>query len=109
MERRSETVKKHVRVASPLLCEISTDSYDPAFQADTITELEAELAKSQKQENAYSEAIDQMQRELEELQEEVVKLKSTASTAPDKPGVYLSCTLERVTHWVFYSAFIDAG
>lgn len=55
-------------------------------QADTITELEAELAKSQKQESAYSDAIDQMQREVDELQEECVKLKAAAANAPDRPG-----------------------
>lgn len=56
------------------------------IQVDTITELEAELAKSQKQESAYSDAIDQMQRELDELQEECVKLKAAAANAPDRPG-----------------------
>jgi dynactin 1 len=44
------------------------------------------LAKSQKQENAYSEAIDQMQREVDELQEECTKLKTAAANAPDRPG-----------------------
>lgn len=87
MERRSETVKKHVRTTRYEPDLRNTDNHNGKPQADTITDLEAELTKSQKQENAYSEAIDQMQRELEELQEEAVKLRATASSAPDKPGL----------------------
>ncbi|KAF8317347.1 hypothetical protein DL93DRAFT_2165610 [Clavulina sp. PMI_390] len=65
MERRSETVKKH---------------------ADTIVELEEELAKIKKQETAYSEAIDSQNREMEELQEEISRLKTAAASAPDRPA-----------------------
>ncbi|RPD64767.1 dynactin [Lentinus tigrinus ALCF2SS1-6] len=58
MERRMETVKK---------------------QADTITDLENELAKARKQERAYEEAMEQLQADLDALEQDNAKLKTLAN------------------------------
>ncbi|TBU58180.1 dynactin [Dichomitus squalens] len=58
MERRMETVKK---------------------QADTITDLENELAKARKQERAYEEAMEQLQADLDALEQDNAKLKALAN------------------------------
>ncbi|KAH9486203.1 Dynactin, 150 kDa isoform [Psilocybe cubensis] len=55
MERRLEAVKK---------------------QADTIVELENELAKARKQERAYEEAMEQLQADLDTLEQDNAKLKT---------------------------------
>ncbi|KAF8610746.1 hypothetical protein BDV93DRAFT_517841 [Ceratobasidium sp. AG-I] len=67
MERRMETVKK---------------------QADAIVDLEGDLAKARKQEKAYEEAIEHMQSEVIELEQENLKLKQMTA-APDRnaPGI----------------------
>ena len=67
MERRMETVKK---------------------QADTISDLEAELAKAKKQEKTYEEAMEQLQGDLDAAEQENVKLKNS-STAHDRQGMVL--------------------
>ncbi len=58
MERRMETVKK---------------------QADTIMDLENELAKVRKQERAYEEAMEQLQADLDALEQDNAKLKTLAN------------------------------
>jgi dynactin 1 len=65
MERRMETVKK---------------------QADAIVDLEGDLAKARKQEKSYEEAIEQLQSDLDELEQENAKLKQ-ATAAPDRNGM----------------------
>ncbi|KZT27488.1 hypothetical protein NEOLEDRAFT_1060271 [Neolentinus lepideus HHB14362 ss-1] len=62
MERRMETVKKH---------------------ADTIAELESELAKARKQERAYEEAMEQLQADLDALEQDNAKLK-TMTVGPQR-------------------------
>ncbi|EJD03547.1 dynactin [Fomitiporia mediterranea MF3/22] len=54
MERRMDAVKK---------------------QADTITNLEAEIAKARKQERSYEDAIEQLQSDLDALEQDNAKLK----------------------------------
>ncbi|KZS86748.1 hypothetical protein SISNIDRAFT_434236 [Sistotremastrum niveocremeum HHB9708] len=58
MERRMETVKK---------------------QSDTISELENEAAKARKQERAYEEALEQIQKDLDALDKENMKLRTAAA------------------------------
>jgi dynactin 1 len=48
-------------------------------QADAIAELEAELAKAQKQERAYEEAMEQLQNDLDNLEKDNARLKAAAS------------------------------
>ncbi|KAK4702285.1 dynactin 1, partial [Phenoliferia sp. Uapishka_3] len=67
MEKRMEAVKK---------------------QADAISELETELLKSKKQERAYEEAIETLQGDLDTMEQEINKLKQTATVA-DKQGARL--------------------
>ncbi|PBK76520.1 dynactin [Armillaria solidipes] len=55
MQRRMEAVKK---------------------QADTIADLEGELAKAHKQERAYEEAMEQLQADLDALEQDNAKLKT---------------------------------
>ncbi|KAK0466245.1 dynactin [Desarmillaria tabescens] len=55
MQRRIEAVKK---------------------QADTIADLEGELAKAHKQERAYEEAMEQLQADLDALEQDNAKLKT---------------------------------
>ncbi|QRW00779.1 Dynein associated protein [Ceratobasidium sp. AG-Ba] len=62
MERRMETVKK---------------------QADAIVDLEGDLAKARRQEKVYEEAMEQLQNDLDELEQENAKLKQ-ASAVPDR-------------------------
>ncbi|KAF9022611.1 dynactin [Hymenopellis radicata] len=64
MERRMEAVKK---------------------QADTIVDLESELAKARKQERTYEEAMEQLQADLDALEQDNVKLKSM-STGHERQG-----------------------
>ena len=70
MERRMETVKK---------------------QADTITDLENELAKARKQERAYEEAMEQLQSDLDALEQDNKRLKAAASTV-ERQGEYMRHT-----------------
>ncbi|KAF8337534.1 dynein associated protein-domain-containing protein [Cantharellus anzutake] len=65
MERRNETVKKHV---------------------DAISELETELAKARKQERAYEEAMEQMQADLDSLEQDYAKLKNSPANAVERPA-----------------------
>lgn len=76
MERRMETVKK---------------------QADTISDLEAELAKAKKQEKTYEEAMEQLQGDLDAAEQENVKLKNS-STAHDRQGMVLFPNSSLITH-----------
>ncbi|KIJ51351.1 hypothetical protein M422DRAFT_26769 [Sphaerobolus stellatus SS14] len=62
MERRMEAVKK---------------------QADTITDLEAELSKARKQERSYEEAIEQLQADLDILEQDNARLK-VAAPGPER-------------------------
>ena len=48
-------------------------------QADTITDLENELAKARKQERAYEEAMEQLQADLDALEQDNAKLKTLAN------------------------------
>ncbi len=48
-------------------------------QADTITDLENELAKARKQERAYEEAMEQLQADLDALEQDNAKLKALAN------------------------------
>ncbi len=66
MERRMEAAKK---------------------QAEAVTELEGLLAKAQKQEKYYVEAMEQLQSEFDSLAKENSKLKAV-STASEKEGMY---------------------
>ena len=54
MERRLESVKR---------------------QGDTIVELEADLAKARKQEKIYQDAMDQLQTDFDQLEQDMVKVK----------------------------------
>lgn len=78
MERRMETVKKH---------------------ADTINGLEAELGKARKQEKSYEEAIDELQRDLDALEQDNIKLKALANN-PERQGwgSLLSSSISKVTY-----------
>ena len=70
MERRMETVKK---------------------QADTIADLEDELAKARKQEKSYQDATDQLQADLDALEQENIKLKAAGANA-ERQGASISST-----------------
>jgi dynactin 1 len=59
MERRMEAIKK---------------------QADRIAELEDEVSKGRKQERAYEEAIEQLQSDLDNMEQENAKLKTSVAT-----------------------------
>ncbi|SCV67323.1 BQ2448_5969 [Microbotryum intermedium] len=65
MEKRMEAVKK---------------------QADAITELEAELVKSKKQERVYEEAIEALHSDLDVMEQELTKMKQNV-VSNDKSGV----------------------
>ncbi len=65
MERRMEMVKK---------------------QADTITDLENELAKARKQERAYEEAMEQLQADFDALEQDNSKLKAIANNPERQPS-----------------------
>ena len=45
-------------------------------QAETISELESEIAKARKQEKSYEEAIEQLQSDLDTLEQDNNKLKA---------------------------------
>ena len=75
MERRMETVKK---------------------QADTITELENELAKARKQERAYEEAMEQLQADLDALEQDNAKLKTLAAHPERQPTAAQAVEAESV-------------
>ncbi|GAA5968987.1 hypothetical protein JCM3765_002274 [Sporobolomyces pararoseus] len=67
MEKRLESVKK---------------------QADALAQLEAELAKSRKQERTYEEANEVLQKDLDSMEQELGKLRqSAASTEKQTSGV----------------------
>ena len=68
MERRMETVKK---------------------QADTIADLEDELAKARKQEKSYQDATDQLQADLDALEQQNIKLKAAGVNA-ERQGMCIS-------------------
>ncbi|KAH7106785.1 dynein associated protein-domain-containing protein [Auriculariales sp. MPI-PUGE-AT-0066] len=65
MERRLESVKR---------------------QGDTIVELEADLAKARKQDKIYQDAIDQLQTDYDQLEQENVKLKQAAPAERQPSG-----------------------
>ena len=75
MERRMETVKK---------------------QADTITDLENELAKARKQERAYEEAMEQLQADLDALEQDNAKLKALANNPERQPSTTQVVEVEAV-------------
>ncbi|GJN94727.1 hypothetical protein Rhopal_007818-T1 [Rhodotorula paludigena] len=54
-------------------------------QAEAMTELEGELAKSRKQERTYEEANEVLQRDLDKMEQELDKLRQVAATA-EKQG-----------------------
>lgn len=47
-------------------------------QVESMTELEGELVKVKKSERVYEEAIETLQKDLDEVEEELIKLKATA-------------------------------
>jgi dynactin 1 len=97
MEKRMEGVKKQVRKLwgdTSLGCHAELEQ-----QADAMAELEAELAKSKKQEKAYEEAIEALQADLDSMEQENIKLKQAAPSA-DKSGA------SRISH-VFRAQTID--
>lgn len=55
-------------------------------QADAITDLEAEVSKSRKQERAYEEAIEQLQTDLDALEQDNARLKTMAPN-PERQGL----------------------
>ncbi|GAA5932529.1 hypothetical protein JCM1841_000239 [Sporobolomyces salmonicolor] len=73
MEKRMETVKK---------------------QADALAQLEAELAKSRKQERTYEEANEVLQRDLDTMEQELAKLRQTAAAAEKQTGTAQSAANE---------------
>lgn len=48
-------------------------------QTDAISELENEAAKARKQERAYEEALEQIQKDLDVLDKENMKLRTAAA------------------------------
>jgi hypothetical protein len=54
-------------------------------QAEALTQLEGELAKSRKQERTYEEANEVLQRDLDKMEAELAKLKQSAAAA-EKQG-----------------------
>lgn len=83
MERRMETVKK---------------------QADTIADLEGELGKARKQERAYEDAIEQLQADLDNLEQENQKLKA-AGANPERQGSFAFCILCQMVLTLFDYSF----
>ncbi|CEQ40814.1 SPOSA6832_02476 [Sporobolomyces salmonicolor] len=73
MEKRMEAVKK---------------------QADALAQLEAELAKSRKQERTYEEANEVLQRDLDTMEQELAKLRQTAAAAEKQTGTAQSAANE---------------
>ncbi|GAA5901065.1 hypothetical protein JCM5296_007301 [Sporobolomyces johnsonii] len=73
MEKRMEAVKK---------------------QADVLAQLEAELAKSRKQERTYEEANEVLQRDLDTMEQELAKLRQTAAAAEKQTGTAQSAANE---------------
>lgn len=63
-------------------------------QGDTITDLEAELAKVRKQEKAYEEAMEQLQADLDALEQDNAKLK-TMSVAPEKQRTWILASCQK--------------
>lgn len=61
MDKRMETAKK---------------------QTDMMTDLEGELSKAKKDSKTYEQTIEDLQKELESLEQENVKLKNAATSAP---------------------------
>ncbi|GAA5897736.1 hypothetical protein JCM8208_000245 [Rhodotorula glutinis] len=61
-------------------------------QAEALAQLEGELAKSRKQERAYEEATEVLQRDLDKLEQELDKLKQSAAAA-EKQGTPTSSGL----------------
>ncbi|GAA5939048.1 hypothetical protein JCM3775_002659 [Rhodotorula graminis] len=61
-------------------------------QAEALAQLEGELAKSRKQERAYEEANEVLQRDLDKLEQELDKLKQSAAAA-EKQGTTTSSGL----------------
>jgi dynactin 1 len=68
-------------------------------QADTISELESELAKARKQESAYEEAMEQLQSDLDVLEKDNAKLKAAAVAHPERQG--------EVSHACLYSMVVN--
>ncbi|KAM0787072.1 hypothetical protein ACM66B_006333 [Microbotryomycetes sp. NB124-2] len=58
---------------------------DTKKQAEAVTELQTELAKSKKQERTYEEAIETLQGDLDAMEQELTKLKQSGA-AIDKQG-----------------------
>ncbi|KAK4056088.1 hypothetical protein OIO90_002819 [Microbotryomycetes sp. JL221] len=54
---------------------------DNKKQADAMTELQAELQKSKKQERAYEEAVETLQNDLDTMEKELTKLKQSGISA----------------------------
>lgn len=51
-------------------------------QADQMTDLETELSKSKKDGKTFEQTIEELQKELETLEQENVKLKGAAAAVP---------------------------
>ncbi|BGP28114.1 hypothetical protein JCM10295v2_007101 [Rhodotorula toruloides] len=66
-------------------------------QAEAIVQLEAELAKSRKQERTYEEANEVLQRDLDEMEHEIDKLKQSAAVT-EKQGASSSTGLDSIAY-----------
>jgi dynactin 1 len=56
-------------------------------QADRISELEDEVSKGRKQERAYEEAIEQLQSDLDNMEQENAKLKVSVANTERQGGL----------------------
>ena len=64
-------------------------------QADMVVDLEAELAKARKEKQAYDEAMEQLQTDLDALEQENAKLK-TQTAAGERQGGFCFESRRRV-------------
>ncbi|BGP04036.1 hypothetical protein NBRC10513v2_007776 [Rhodotorula toruloides] len=66
-------------------------------QAEAMAQLEAELAKSRKQERTYEEANEVLQRDLDKMEQELDKLKQTAAVT-EKQGTSSGNGLDSIAY-----------
>lgn len=82
-------------------------------QADLLADMEEQLAKARKQEEDYQGALDSMQTELEEAEQEIIRLKQNSNNvdrqgefqplfpAPSRPSCVVCARLFRVYRFLF--------
>ncbi len=58
----------------------------PPNQAETIVDLEGSVSKALAKENAMQDALDHLQRELDQLEEENAKLRRAGNGGVERPG-----------------------